>query len=68
MVSAVPDFSEQPYVWVFQCKDLRLRHYQGLQPVRGWPSQNAYGKYGTFSWWIKWAKEYLLDEAEQAAA
>jgi hypothetical protein len=49
--------------------DLRLKHYQGLQPRRGWPSSNAYSKFGAFSWWIKRAKAAIVQQAgdKQAA-
>lgn len=42
--------------------DLRLRHYQGLRSKRGWPSNQAYGKYATFGQWVARAKQIVAAE------
>jgi hypothetical protein len=50
-------------------KDLRVRLYQGVRVTRQWPSENAFGRYGTFSWCLERAKQVVMEEAagEKAA-
>lgn len=47
--------------------DLRLRHYQAVRSKHGWPSNQAYSKYRTFSGWIERAKQIAAVEASAGA-